>query len=32
MAGDHMLIGFRIELLDSGKPIGGAWCEDATWQ
>jgi hypothetical protein len=27
MARDHMLIGFRIELWDSGKAIGGAWCE-----
>lgn len=29
MAGDHMLIGFRIEFWSDGKPIGGAWCEDA---
>jgi hypothetical protein len=29
MTGDHMLIGFRIEFRNDGKPIGGAWCEDA---
>ena len=27
--GDHILIGFRIEFRSGGKPIGGAWCEDA---
>ena len=29
MTGDQMLIGFRIEFWDHGKPAGGAWCEDA---
>lgn len=29
MPGDHLLVGFRIEFWDSGKLIGGAWCEDA---
>jgi hypothetical protein len=26
---DVMLIGFRIEFWENGKPAGGAWCEDA---
>jgi hypothetical protein len=29
MAGDHVLIGFRIELWDSGRLIGSALCEGA---
>lgn len=29
MAEDHMLIGFRIEFLEDGKLVAGAYCEDA---
>jgi hypothetical protein len=29
MADDHMLLGFRIEFWDHGKPVAAAWCEDA---
>jgi hypothetical protein len=26
---DRMLIGFRIEFVEDGKPVAGAYCEDA---
>lgn len=29
MAEDYTLVGFRIEFLKAGKPVAGAYCEDA---